>query len=120
MENLSPMQTIQVKNQIAGQIIEMQTKQNEKLKQNLENLKNTMDTIDKSIDARLESAQKMLENSKALSGQYDKQELTDKQKEFIKKQFEKLNEDEKYTISDLRKKLNLDKKSKKEGEDSDA
>lgn len=123
MENLSPMQSIQVKNQIVGQIIEMQTKQNEKLKQNLENLKNTMDTIDKSIDDRLQSAQKMLENSKALSGQYDKQELTEKQKDFIRKQFEKLNEDEKYTISDLRKKLNLnpnEKKSKKDDEDSEA
>ena len=108
LEDLSTMQKQEVKGQIFDTILELQMQENQKLKTNLESLKGTIEKLEATTDARLASAQRILESTKEISAPFNIDKLTESQEALVKKQLEEL-QSGKTSVADVMKIFNFNK-----------
>ena len=104
------MQKQEVKGKLFDAILELQVKENEKLKLNLESLKGTIEKLEETTDARLASAQKILESTKQISAPFNIDKLTESQETLVKEQLEKLQKGDS-SVADVMKIFNFKKSS---------
>ena len=113
------MQKQEVKGQIFDTILELQMKENQKLKGNLESLKGTIEKLEATTDARLASAQRILESTKEISAPFNIDKLSADQEKLVKEQLEKLEKGES-SVADVMKIFNFKKSvSQEETRDRD-
>ena len=110
LNELSTMQKQEVKGKLFDAILELQVKENEKLKLNLESLKGTIEKLEETTDARLASAQKILESTKQISAPFNIDKLTESQETLVKEQLEKLQKGDS-SVADVMKIFNFKKSS---------
>lgn len=113
LSGLSTMQKQEVKGQVFDAILELQVKENEKLKENLESLKGTIEKLEETTDARLASAQRILESTKEIRAPFNIDKLTESQESLVKEQLEKLQNGES-SVADVMKIFNFKKSSPEE------
>jgi hypothetical protein len=113
LNELSTMQKQEVKGKLFDAILELQVKENEKLKLNLESLKGTIEKLEETTDARLASAQKILESTKQISAPFNIDKLTESQETLVKEQLEKLQKGDS-SVADVMKIFNFKKSSQPE------